>query len=53
MDPFMLHPVPLEMAVLPLGVSVMIAACVCGHCPSDINQATPSEQFMNDFRFLK
>ena len=53
MDPFMLHPVPLEMAVLPQGVSVMIAACVCGHCLSDINQATPSEQFMNDFRILK
>ena len=32
MDPFMLHPVTLEMAVPPQGVSVMIAACVCGHC---------------------
>ena len=49
MDPFMLHPLSLEMAVLPQGVSVMIAACVYGHCLSDINQATPSEQFMNDF----
>ena len=49
----MLDPVPLEMAVLPQGVSVMIAACVCGHCRSDINQATPSEQFMNDFNISK
>ena len=49
----MLHPVALEMAVLPQGVSVMIAACVCGHCLSDINQATPSEQFMNDFNIPK
>ena len=27
MDPFMLHPVAPEMAVLPQGVLVMIAAC--------------------------
>ena len=32
MDPFMLQPLALEMAVLPQGVSVMIAASVCGHC---------------------
>ena len=30
MDPFMLQPLALEMAVQ--GVSVMIAASVCGHC---------------------
>ena len=45
----MLHPVALEMAVLPQGVSVMIAACVCGLCLSDINQATPSGQYINEF----
>ena len=44
----MLHPMAIQMAVLPQGVSVMIAACVCGHCLSDINQATPSKPFMND-----
>ena len=54
MDPFMLHPVTLEMAVLPQGVSVMIAACVFGFCLLlDINQATPSEQFINDFNKIK
>ena len=53
MNPFMLHLVAPEMAVLPQGVSVIIAACVCGHCLSDINQATPCEQFMNDFRIPK
>ena len=49
-----------EMAVLPwwgggrmvVGL-VTIAACVCGHCLSDLNQATPSEQFMNDFGIPK
>ena len=28
MDPFMLHPVALEIAVPPQGVSVIIAACL-------------------------
>ena len=51
--PLYVTPPVLQMAVLPQGVSVMIAACVCGHCLSDINQATPSEQFMNDFRIPK
>ena len=56
MDPFMLHPLSLEMAVLPQGVSVMIAACVnLWSLPvlSDINQATASENFMNDFNISK
>ena len=53
MDPFMLGRMAPEMAVLPPGVSVMIAACVYGHCLSDINQATPSEQFINDFNIPK
>ena len=52
MDPFMLHPC-ISDGCSPSGGSVMIAACVCGHCLSDINQATPCEQFMNDFRILK
>ena len=43
MNPFMLHPVALEMAVLSQGVSVIISAYVCGHSLLDINQATPSE----------
>ena len=51
--PLYVTPHVLQMAVLPQGVLVMIAACVCGHCLSDINQATPSEQFMNDFRIHK
>ena len=42
--PLYVTPYVLQMAVHPQGVSVMIAACVCGHCLSDINQATPSEQ---------
>ena len=45
MDPFMLHPVPLEMAVL-TPVFVVTAG-------SDINQATRSEQFMNYFNISK
>ena len=57
----MLHPVAPEMAVLPWwgggggwgGGLVTIAACVCGHCLSDLNQVTPSEQFMNDFGIPK
>ena len=53
MDPFMLGPMASEMAVLPQGVSVMIAASVYGRCLSDIYQATPSEQFMNDFNIPK
>ena len=31
---------------------VTIAACVCGHCLSDLNQATPSEQFIMILGFL-
>ena len=50
MDSFMLHPMAPETAFLPRGgVSVMIVACVYSHCLPDINQSTPSEQFMKDF----
>ena len=52
-EPLYVTPHVLQMAVLPQGVSVMIADSVCGHYLSDINQATPSEQFMNDFRIPK
>ena len=51
MDPFMLHPVALKMAVLPQGGFSNDSSLCLWLLPvlSDINQATPSEQFMNDF----
>ena len=53
MDPIMLCPMAPKMAVFSQGVSVMIAACVYDHCLPDINQATPSEQLMNDLNIDK